>query len=175
MLNSKHRSLIPAREPWSYYVANRRIPLPCINLLLNPKKCLNSKTWPRNVKWLQHGVLAWRGNYARNKPAGRNDQPQIILFIFTKRQLIWGSDTNFPQANSHAFFFFLYLLLNTKEMSVERESMGETSMNNRLRSASNTPFLPQPPPLSDQTWQFCTHLLATACAFTQLLCYNNGK
>lgn len=59
MLNSKHCSLIPAGEPWCYYVPDGNMPSPCINLPLNPKKCLSSQTWPRNVKWLWRSVLRW--------------------------------------------------------------------------------------------------------------------
>lgn len=48
------------------------------------------------------------GNYARNKPTGSSDQPQMTLFRFTKQQLISESDTNLPQANPDASFISIY-------------------------------------------------------------------
>ncbi len=115
-LNSKHRSLIPARQPWSYYVANRHMPSPCINLPLNPKKCLNSKTWPRNVKWLQRSVPKMERKLCKEqtcwqKWSSANYSVHIHKALANLRewhQFSTGQLTCF-------FFFFLYLPLNTKE------------------------------------------------------------
>lgn len=58
MLNSKHCSLVPAGEPWSYYVANRNIPSSCINLPLNPKKNASAA---RCDPEMSNSVLGWGG------------------------------------------------------------------------------------------------------------------
>lgn len=62
------------------------------------------------------------GNYSQNKPAGRSDQLQIILFRFTKQRLIWGSDTNFPEANQHVFFS-LFTIKYQGDVSLESETL----------------------------------------------------
>lgn len=127
MQNWERCSLIPATQPWRYYVAYRNMPSSCINLRVNPKKMPRQQEVTQKCQTIAAWCPKMGGNYSRNKPAGRSDQLQIILFTSTKHRLIWGSDTNFPEASPRAFF--LYLLLNTKETSA-----GETLMKDGFYS-----------------------------------------
>lgn len=80
LLNSKHCLLIPAMEPGSYNVANRNMSPSCINLPLNSEKQkgLRSHDVTQNCQMTPALCPKTGGNYTRNKPAGRSDQPQII-------------------------------------------------------------------------------------------------
>lgn len=121
----KHCPVIPARKPWCYYAANRNMPSSCINLPLNPKKCLGSRTWPRNVKWLQRGLpnMGGRGEElckeqtCWQKWSTTNDSIQIHKAAANLRE--WHQ---FPTGQP-ACLFFLCLLLNTKEMCISWASL----------------------------------------------------
>lgn len=114
MVNSKRWSLNPVGELLGDYGCVEKHVVFMYEFITKPLKMslMRGVTQKCQLSLAQCPVMG--RNYARKKPSGRRDQPQIILFRLTKDRLIWGSDTNFPQANQCAPPppFFLFTITN---------------------------------------------------------------